>query len=101
MCEDLKVQIRPETELQGPLMAGMAEKMGDPDSLVQAWLKRGSVPLGIKNPIEPGGDFPAAEQSQAEVDTDLHFWLDNYASYKDHQAGAEEILAKEQNKGRL
>ena len=101
MCRELGVPASPEQELQGHLIARMAEKMDDPDTPLQTWLKRGTVPLGIRNPIEPGGLFPIVEPSQSDVDTDLHYWLDNYASYNEHRDGAEEILAKELSKGWL
>ena len=75
--------------------------MGDLDALVREWLRRGSVPLGIRAPIEAGGVFPSADPIHAEVDTDLNFWLDNYATFTEHQAGAEEILEKERAAGWL
>ena len=73
--------------------------MGDLDALVREWLRRGSAPPGIRAPIEAGGVFPSADPIHAEVDTDLNFWLDNYSTFTEHQAGAEEILEKERVAG--
>ena len=84
----------PETELQGQLIAGLATKMGDLDALVREWRRRGSVPQGKRAPIEAGGVFPIADPTYTEVDTDLSFWLDNYSTFTEHQAGAEQILEK-------
>ena len=72
-----------------------------PACQVQAWLRRGTVLVGIQSPIEPGSVFPLADPKQVEVDTDLHFWADNYSSVKGHQIGAEEFLAKELASGWL
>ena len=101
MCKELGLAEGPEQELQGQLIAQLAERMGDPDQPVQNWLRRGAVPLGITKPITPGGIFPCAELSHSEGDQDLQFWLDNYGSYNEHRAGAEAILAREREKGWL
>ena len=68
---------------------------------MRGWLHRGSVPLGIRAPIDAGGVFPLADPTHPEVDTDLHFWLENYSSFQDHQSGAEAILEKEKAAGWL
>ena len=94
LCTELQIQPGPETALQGQLIAGLAAKMEDPDAPVKEWLRRGTVPLGIRAPIEAGGVFPKADPAYPDVDTDLNFWLDNYATFTEHQAGAEEIWRK-------
>ena len=101
MCQELGVRAGPDQELQGHLIAQLAEAMGDPDKPLQAWLKRGTVPLGITNPIEPGGVFPLAQQNLSEGESDLQYWLDNYSSYTEHQAEADAILATERDRGWL
>ena len=72
LCSELQIQPGTEAALQGQLIAELATKMGDLDALVSEWLRRGSVPPGIRAPIEAGGVFPSADPIQAEVDTDLN-----------------------------
>ena len=45
--------------------------------------------------------FPKADPTQAEVDTDGHFLLDNDSSFKVHPSGADAILEKEKAAGWL
>ena len=101
LCDEFQIAQGPDSTLQGQLIAELAEKLNDPDVPVKEWLRRGTVPLGIQTPIEAGGAFPNADPVYPEVDTDLSFWLENYASFSDHQRGAEEILEKERAAGWL
>ena len=101
LCDEFQIAQGPETALQGRLIAELAARLGDPDSPVKEWLRRGTVPLGIQAPIVAGGVFPSADPVYPEVDTDLNFWLENYATFSEHQEGAEEILERERAAGWL
>ena len=53
------------------------------------------MPLGISQPIEPGGVFPLMLGTAEEEDVAQWYGHDNYLSYEDYRSGAEDILRRE------
>ena len=92
--------------LQAWLFKGLLEAAGDPESEVPKWLAS-FTPLGILEPIEPAGIFPACaprsvgpelDRARTLIDSPYphgHGVFRNYSSYADNQALADEAMARE------
>ena len=87
------------------VIQGLTEAAQDPDVHIHEWL-RGQVPLGISAKIPPGGVFPLVSPQSVGREKDriryLHakVWgTENYASYTEHRAQADEVLQNEIAKG--
>ena len=87
------------------VIQGLTEAAQDPDVHIHEWLS-GQVPLGISAKIPPGGVFPLVSPQSVGRENDriryLHakVWgTENYASYTEHRAQADEVLQNEIAKG--
>ena len=64
------------------LVEALGRRVGDPDSALPKWLRVGA-PMGVREPIEPGGLFPRAEVCATRAPEDL--WLaeplENHGSF--------------------
>ena len=60
---DLKLVEEPG-KLQGNLLQALAKEAGDPDLEAARWMSS-TVPVGIVDPITPGGAFPEISKEEA------------------------------------
>ena len=96
LAPQFQAEVWPDTEgLQGNILHQIAQALGDPDELVRKWLDSAETPLGIEEPIQPGGVFPPADQAAACAPLDGYYNDANYSSFDEDREGAEANLQKE------
>ena len=86
--------------LQGKLIGRLAAEAQDPDLAAAQWMDT-TVPLGINEPIAPGGVFPLLSQEEAQHNISRYAppdlkqaALGNYQSYEEAKDLADEEIAK-------
>ena len=100
-------QVDSPDSLQGKLLRYLAAQAGDPDLAAAEWMAS-TAPLGILNPIVPGGAFPLISDETAAKNRNKYAQPDpvkaelgNYKSYEEAQELADQELEKELAKGFL
>ena len=93
------------SSLWGTLFKKLVLLSQDPDTEVATWPDAGT-PLGILNPILPGGVFPHLDETEVWAESERLNSLSeirgadsNYISYKDNQEAADELFWEEVQQG--
>ena len=91
--------------LWGDMLSKLVESAHDPDREAASWPELGT-PLGLEEPLAPGGVFPKLEATELKDDrwrllqlTHLAGALNNYQSYEQNAAEADALFWKEVEAG--
>ncbi|CAK0873315.1 unnamed protein product [Prorocentrum cordatum] len=82
---------RPASPLHGPIFDAVCKRSGDSDVHVAPWILEGA-PMGIEEPVRPGGHFPARESPAArspEALQEAYVYQGNHVSFSAQRGEAE------------
>ena len=99
LAHGLGVKINSKDGLQDWLLEAVVSQAADPDAEAASWVRRGT-PLGIVEPIPPGGVFPQAVRAPDDPSLDtLEGAAGNYSSYEEHKKLADDEFRQELRAG--